>query len=110
MGAHVQGCVLTPASDLAPPLWSLAQNLPNPFNPATTISFTLDAAADVELSVFDLSGRRVAVLRRGRLEAGRHEAVWLGRDDRGRPQPSGTYLYSLRSDGRIEARTMSLIR
>ena len=50
----------------------LAQNHPNPFNPATRIAFTLPEAADVRLEVYDVLGRRVAVLVSERRQAGQH--------------------------------------
>jgi hypothetical protein len=82
-----------PARDL------LAPNVPNPFNPRTTLRFELTAGATVELAVFDMSGRRIATLAAGHRAAGRHEAEWQGRDDAGRSVPSGVYLARLRVDG-----------
>lgn len=82
-----------PARDL------LAPNVPNPFNPRTTLRFELTAGATVELAVFDLSGRRIATLAAGPRAAGRHEEVWQGCDDAGRSVPSGVYLARLRVDG-----------
>jgi len=82
-----------PARDL------LAPNVPNPFNPRTALRFELIAGATVELAVFDVSGRRIATLAAGHRAAGRHEAVWQGRDDDGRAVPSGVYLARLRVDG-----------
>ena len=76
-------------TDALGPVW------PNPFNPSTTIAFSLRASARVELAVYDLRGRKLAGLVSGRRDAGRHEVVWLGRDDRGRALPSGTYLARL---------------
>jgi hypothetical protein len=84
-----------PARDL------LAPNVPNPFNPRTTLRFELTAGATVELAVFDVSGRRIATLAAGHRAAGRHEAVWQGRDDAGRSVPSGVYLARLRVDGSL---------
>jgi hypothetical protein len=49
---------------------------PNPFNPSTTISFTLPEAADVRLSIFDVLGREIAILSQGTFEAGYHSATW----------------------------------
>ncbi len=77
----------------------LAPAVPNPFNPRTTLRFELTAPATVELTVFDLSGRRVATLALGDRAAGRHEAVWQGCDEAGRSMPSGVYLARLRVDG-----------
>ncbi len=73
----------------------LEQNVPNPFNPTTTIPFTLAAAAQVELVVYDVRGSRVATLFDGSLAEGPHEIDWSGLDDAGRPVSSGPYFYAL---------------
>ena len=110
IGAHTQGCVLTPAPEDLPTAVLLAPNRPNPFNPATTIAFALDVDREVVLTVHDLAGRRVSVLWQGHCEAGRHEVIWRGLDQRGRPQPSGTYLYRLQAGDQVQTRAMALVR
>ena len=79
-------------------LWPVA---PNPFNPRTTIGFTLVRTGRVELAVYDLAGRLVRRLLDERLEAGAHAraAAWDGRDGQGRELPSGTYVLRLAGDG-----------
>jgi YVTN family beta-propeller protein len=72
---------------------------PNPFNPKTTITYYLKCADDVELAVFDSSGRRVDVLQEGEADAGRHEIPWDGRTAQGRPAASGVYFVRLRASG-----------
>ncbi len=90
----------------------LAQNAPNPFNPVTSIAFTLPDSYDgrVELVVYDLLGRRVRTLVDGRLVAGRHVATWRGRDDAGRAAASGVYLYRLLTDDGERRGRMTLVR
>jgi len=67
---------------------------PNPFNPATTISFALPRAGAVTLEIFDVQGRKVRTLINDqRFEAGRHEQPWDGRDEGGRGTSSGVYFY-----------------
>ena len=89
----------------------LLPNHPNPFNPRTTIAFELPEAQAVRLRVFDLAGSLVSVLIDGEIrEAGRHAAVWNGRDDRGRPLASGTYLYRLEAANSSETRSMVLLK
>jgi hypothetical protein len=73
----------------------LSQNAPNPFNPRTTIRFTLPADGGARLAIYDLAGRLVRTLVAGSLAAGEHEAVWDGCDDAGRAQASGSYLARL---------------
>jgi hypothetical protein len=77
------------------PIARLHPNYPNPFNPRTVVSFTLDKPADVELAVYDLRGSRVQVLHAGSLGVGSHAYVWDGMDGQGRPQASGIYLARL---------------
>ena len=57
---------------------SLGPNYPNPFNPATTITFQLSAISNVTLKVYDILGREVATLADGIVEAGKHEATFDG--------------------------------
>jgi len=92
------------------PRFALAQNSPNPFNPATTIRFALPAAGPVRLVVFDPRGRRVAALVEGEMAAGDHAILWRGLDDRGAAVASGAYLYRLEAAGRVETRRMTLVR
>ena len=71
---------------------------PNPFNPRTTIRYSLPKDGDVSLDIFDVRGRKVKTLVTGRQTAGQHIVNWEGRDGRGNPQPSGVYLVQMRSD------------
>jgi hypothetical protein len=65
---------------------------PNPFNPATTISYALPEAARVTLNVYDVSGRLVAEVVNGWRDAGVHEAVFNGSD-----LASGVYVFTLQT-------------
>lgn len=90
---------------------SLAQNFPNPFNPSTSIAFTLTEAAAVDLSIYDTSGRLVRTLAAGRIFApGAHAVSWNGRDDRGRAAAAGVYLYRLDAGTFSETRRMALLK
>ena len=88
-----------------PDSYELDQNYPNPFNPETTIGFSLPEAGPVRLTVFDLLGRRVAVLADGWFEAGRHALPFDARHLAG-----GAYLYRLRTPERTLTRTMILMK
>jgi hypothetical protein len=88
----------------------LHQNVPNPFNPETSISFELPSGALAELSVYNTAGQSVKTLWAGTLPAGLHTFVWNGESDRGTPVPSGTYFYSVRSGGRADTKRMVLVR
>ena len=73
----------------------LYQNSPNPFNPRTTIHFSLAADGPVRLMIYDVTGRRVRTLVNGALKAGMHQAVWDRMDDAGHPAASGIYWSQL---------------
>ncbi|MCB1184939.1 hypothetical protein KDM41_16045 [bacterium] len=88
----------------------LAPNVPNPFNPATTVRFELAVAGAVTLDVHDVSGRRVRRLIAADLGAGPHAVVWRGRDDAGRDVASGTYFVRLRQGEATDVRALTLVR
>lgn len=71
-------------------------NHPNPFNPTTTISLSLDQASPVELTVYDVTGKLVNTLYQGSLEAGMHEFPFSGAS-----LPTGVYIYRADLDGRV---------
>ncbi len=83
---------------------------PNPFNPMTTIKFSLGRDQNVRLSVHDLSGRLVNELVNGRYDAGDHTVVWQGQDAAGRSAPSGNYMLYMVTDEGIRYSKMSLVR
>jgi hypothetical protein len=83
--------------------------VPNPFLGGSTIAFSLGLAEDVDLGVYDLSGRRVRQLHRGRLGAGPHAIEWNGRDDGSRRVPAGIYFVRFQAPGRtMEAKLVKL--
>ncbi|MEN8007837.1 MAG: FlgD immunoglobulin-like domain containing protein [Candidatus Krumholzibacteriota bacterium] len=88
----------------------LAEAVPNPFNPSTRLGFEIAEAGPVRLRIFDPAGRLVAVLVDESLAAGTHEAVWNGRDSRGRMASAGVYLYQLEAGGSATTRRMTLIK
>ena len=88
----------------------LEQNLPNPFNSETVISWFLLEPGPARIEVFSLTGQRVAVLQEGPLKAGRYRVHWNARDDTGRPLASGVYLYRLATDQGVRTRKLTLLR
>jgi hypothetical protein len=92
-----------------PPATVLGANFPNPFNPSTTIPFSLERDARVTLRVFDIAGRLVATLVDAPLPSGSHVATWNGRDVRGDAVSSGVYLVKLESaDARLTRKIVLL--
>jgi len=91
---------------LEPPAeYSLAQNHPNPFNPATTISFTLKRAGLVELQVYDLLGHARRTLVNRELAAGRHTITLEASD-----LASGVYFYRLTAGNFTAVKKMIVMR
>ena len=83
---------------------------PNPANPGCTIRFELDTPQNVQLAVYDLKGRRQAVLVDGHRSAGSHHFTWHGRDEDGRELASGTYLVRLQSPTVMTTRKIKIVR
>ena len=111
IGAWPVGCEWpVTAPDRSPASLVLAPNVPNPFNPLTTIRFETPTASRVRLSIHGLDGRLVARPVDGWLPAGDHDVRWRGRDRTGRLVSSGTYVYRLESGGAQVARRMTLVR
>jgi len=108
--SRVDGGISDVAPSALPAFSRITGNAPNPFNPRTTIRYELAAAGDVRLDVYDLAGRRVRTLVAERQEAGRHAAVWDGRDDAGRPGATGVYLVRLRTAAGSDQRTVTLVK
>ncbi len=71
------------------------KNYPNPFNPQTTISFSIPSSSKLELSVFNIKGQRVTILLNEIIESGNHSVSWNGKDDDGNELSSGIYFYRL---------------
>jgi hypothetical protein len=100
---------LSAAGDVAP-VFRLAGNQPNPFNPRTEIAFSLAVAGPASVEVLDLRGRRVRTLWSGPLAAGDHHLSWDGLDERGRAVASGVYLARLSTGDRETTHKMLLAR
>jgi hypothetical protein len=83
---------------------------PNPFNPATVVSFDLPADASVRVELFDLRGQRVRDLLTGDRPAGPHQVRWDGRDDLGKDAAAGVYVCRLETDRAVVTRRLVLVR
>ena len=88
----------------------LGDAYPNPFNPATTIPFTLAGAGRVTLRVYDALGRSVRTLLAGARPAGDYHLAWDGRDDDGRALPSGVYFIRLEAEGKTATRKITILK
>lgn len=88
----------------------LAEAVPNPFNPSTRLDFEIAKSGPVRLRIYDPAGRLVVTLVNETLSAGRHHAVWDGRDSAGRMAAAGIYLYRLETGDFSTTRRMTLIK
>jgi hypothetical protein len=88
----------------------LARNRPNPFNPQTTLSFTLPRDGFARLAIYDIRGREVAVLVEEPLAAGPHSEEWDGVTKDNRPAASGIYFATLAFEGETRVQKLVLMR
>ncbi len=88
-----------------PLAFSLGQNHPNPFNPSTTIDFSIPTASYVKLSVYSVSGQKVATLADGLMNGGKHSAVFDGSS-----LASGMYFYRLEAGHLVKSGKMMLMK
>jgi hypothetical protein len=96
---------------VAPIEFALGENYPNPFNPATTITFNVPDQASVSLEIFNVLGQRVKTLADNRVyESGIQSEVWDGKNDQGTMVPSGTYFSRLTTPGGVFMRKMMLLK
>jgi hypothetical protein len=83
---------------------------PNPFATSTQVVYELYETSPVELSVYDVAGRRVATLVRGSQTPGRYVVSWEGMDAAGKPVVSGVYFVQLESHGRVSTQKVLLLK
>ena len=112
-GAYEYQGGITDAGEDVPPVpesFALHQNVPNPFNPVTTIRFDLPRSEHVRLSVYNVKGELVATLIDRSMTAGRQEFSWRATDEAGRAVSSGVYFYRLVAGDFVQTRKMILLR
>jgi len=112
--ATTHNFMLTPTSEsditVAQRETKLIGNYPNPFNPETTIAFTLASAGNVEIEIYNIKGHKVKNLLGEHRNAGNHQIIWDGTDDRNCIVGSGVYFYRLKSNGNISTKKMLLLK
>jgi beta-glucanase (GH16 family) len=99
-----------PDQHLIPERLALLPNYPNPFNPETTIRYTLPAPAQITVDIYDVSGIWVKTLIQGQHPAGTHSTIWDGTDATGKARSSGVYLCRLTSQKSQLTLKMILLR
>jgi predicted outer membrane repeat protein len=109
----VEGGIVVDVNDepRTPTAYRLHANVPNPFNPMTTIRYDLPTPGRVYLRIFDVAGRTVRTLIGGEhRDTGEHQALWDGHDDSGRAVAAGMYFYELDASSFRGVRKMVLVR
>ncbi len=94
-----------------PVYFALISNYPNPFNPETTIEFSLKIPGEVDLAVYNMAGQIIRKLITDiSMTPGVHSVIWYGHDDNGQPVSSGIYFARLRMGNNIVAQGMMLVK
>jgi len=94
-----------------PGAYALSKNYPNPFNPATTIGYSMAKGGNVELIVFNVLGQKVRTLVHENVGAGQHSVRWDGKDALGNVVSSGVYFYRMRTaSGFVATQKMVLVK
>jgi len=89
---------------------TLTQNFPNPFNPTTSITFTIRRTTDISLTVYDILGRKIRTLLNETRPGGTYSVVWDGKNAVGRQVASGHYFYRIEAGEFNSTRTMLLLK
>jgi len=102
MGAYYFDQGTTAENEVIKTTGFMLNNYPNPFNPTTTISYSISEKSIVELSIYNIKGQKIKSLLSDQITAGEHSIVWDGDDTSGKKVGSGVYLYKLHINDKIE--------
>lgn len=95
---------------MKPELFKLHANYPNPFNPITSIAYDLSKTTFVNISIFDMTGRKIRTLIKRSQEEGYKSVLWNGANDRGETVSAGLYLYTITIKNKRQTRKMLLLK
>jgi hypothetical protein len=101
---------LKAGEDTVPKVLTMFNNYPNPFNPSTTIAFSIPHTGNVKLCVYNIKGQKVKELLNTEMEKGHHKIVWEGKDKNNRSVSSGIYFFRLESGGQASVRKAMLMK
>jgi hypothetical protein len=90
--------------------YDLKQNVPNPFNPTTTISYSVPTGTHVSVKIYNVMGQLVKTLVDDYRSAGRHEITWHGRNEAGEDAASGVYFYRFQTSEYSKTVKMTLVK
>ncbi len=86
----------------------LGPNYPNPFNNLTTINYTLNNSSNIQLDIFDLTGKKIKTLVNDFKNTGKHQVIWDARDNYGNRVPCGIFFYRLKTNSSVQTKKMIL--
>ncbi|MCD4651333.1 MAG: T9SS type A sorting domain-containing protein, partial [Candidatus Cloacimonetes bacterium] len=95
---------------VSPAITEFTSIYPNPFNPETSICFSLDNQQNVTLDVYNIRGRKVKTLISAKLEAGEHQIIWNGENTIGQKAASGLYLFALKTSAKTLVRKAVMLK
>ena len=108
--SDMKSAIDLPGTATPPSEFVLESVYPNPFNPGTTIRYTVPYASHITIEIFDILGRKVAVVFDQEQSAGRHTVQWSGRSDHQYTVTSGIYIARLKAADKISSRKMILLK
>ena len=112
IGALGVGCdeILPIVKDLVLQVFTLHQNYPNPFNPNTTLRYDLPEDVMVNITIYDMMGRRVSTLVSSKQSAGQKSVQWNATNDAGVPVSAGMYFYAIQASDFHLVKKMILLK
>ena len=102
--------VLSSSTDNLPKKLDIRHAHPNPFNNSVSISFEIPNSKNVNLSIFDMKGRKVRQMSLGKLKNGFHNVVWDGKNNLGNELSSGIYMAVLEIGDKFNVQKISLVK
>ena len=93
-----------------PEKFTLHQNYPNPFNPVTTLRYNLPKNGHVNITIYDMLGRKVKTLINQNQDAGYRSVLWNATNDYGKPVSAGIYLYQIQAGKYMQTKKMVLLK
>ena len=90
--------------------YKLEQNFPNPFNPSTTIRYSITSPENVSINIYDVSGQLVKEITKDHNQAGEYEVIWGGMNNYNQKVSSGAYFYQITAGNYVEAKKMILLK
>jgi hypothetical protein len=105
-----ESLILRKKSSELPLDYSMTPAYPNPFNPQTTIQFTLSEVTDMTVTIHDILGRQVTELVSGQMEPGHHSVSWNGTDQHSNPVSAGVYFLQINSETNTDFMKLILLK